>query len=99
MEVYVIIGVVVLILLIFFISGKVMEYRKKKLLREILLKDFGILPDSYYIASDFERIRKYHHKNVQSIAPDHFCIDDTTWNDLNMDDVFSMFNVTQSSVG
>ncbi len=99
MEVYVIIGVVVLILLIFFISGKVMEYRKKKLLREILLKDFGILHDSYYIASDFERIRKYHHKNVQSIAPDHFCIDDTTWNDLNMDDVFSMFNVTQSSVG
>ncbi|MCR4684918.1 MAG: hypothetical protein K5649_05565 [Lachnospiraceae bacterium] len=99
MEAYVIIGVIVLLLLIFYVTGRVSEHHRNQILRAALLESFGKLPDTEYQASDLERIGKYHAKMADQIPPGHFCIDDTTWNDLNMNDVFAKFNATQSSVG
>ncbi len=67
--------------------------------KDRLKEAFGKLPREELTASDFERIRKYHDKIAQNAGPDCFVIDEATWNDLNMNDVFAYFNATQSSIG
>ena len=95
-----IIGVIVLLILIFYVSGRIATRQKNAALRAKLIRDFGILPEQTYQASDFERIRKYYDKKKTAGDPaETFHIDDMTWNDLNMNDIFALFNATQSSVG
>lgn len=64
----------------------------------LLQEQFGKLPEQAYTAADMERIRYYHdtHKEADD---DAFTVDETTWNDLDMDAVFALLNATQSSVG
>lgn len=51
-----------------------------------------------YTEEDFKRIRTYHDK-MCSLKNIDFIIDDITWNDLDMDRVFSEINRTYSTVG
>ena len=64
----------------------------------LLQKQFGKLPEQTYTAADFERIRYYHDTHMEEDAA-IFAVDEITWNDLDMDAVFCIFNATQSSVG
>ncbi len=54
----------------------------------------GKLPDKEYKIERFLRIRAYYEKH-----PEEFQIDDITWDDLNMDDVFKRMNYCLSSTG
>ncbi len=59
---------------------------------------FGAPADRIYYEGDMARIRAYsirHHKK----NPDAFWVDDITWNDLSMDDVFQQLNAAQSTSG
>lgn len=79
---------------IFFISGIVNEKKSKRLYIENLLKKYGTENKREYKPEEFQNISAYyrHHRT-------DFSIDDITWNDLNMDDVFRQMNFTKSSAG
>lgn len=88
--VIVMVGVVV----IFMINGYY-DYKKseKKFIRN-LYENYGKLPDKEYKQEQFHNISHYYLKHKAG-----FYVDDITWNDLNMDDVFKRMNYTHSAAG
>lgn len=64
-------------------------------LRERIKNNWGKAPEREYTYEEFESITHYfaHHKGDKPV------IDDITWNDLEMDDIFMLMNQTYSSVG
>lgn len=74
-------------------------YQQKKNRAVFLQKakqEFGQIPDREYTYEELERISHYY-KNYKERAGNS--IDDITWNDLDMDQVFLMMNRTYSSIG
>lgn len=67
-------------------------------LKKLLLNGFGRKPNTMYFYGDIERIRSYfdYRKEKQM---DNFLIDDVTWNDLDMDEVFYRINPRLSTSG
>ena len=59
-----------------------------------LYRDYGELPDREYKPEQFANISHYYLKHQ-----DGFGIDDITWNDLNLDEVFMRINYTYSAAG
>ncbi|MDO5402131.1 MAG: hypothetical protein Q4F11_01720 [Eubacteriales bacterium] len=59
-----------------------------------LMAEWGVRPKRQYTMDEYEKISHYFKNGTQENV-----IDDITWNDLNMDDVFCMINNTNSSVG
>ena len=66
----------------------------EKLLVEKLKRDFGKAPLREYKEDDLDHLPGYYLKH-----PVKFQIDDTTWNDLNMDGVFARMNYCLSATG
>lgn len=82
--------------LIIFFGYQSIIYKKNT--REKLLfklnKQWGSSPNKDYSATAFLRIRKY----FDIVKNDKF-VDEITWNDLGMDNIFKSLNYTQSSIG
>ena len=53
--------------------------------------EYGAIPDPLYLTGDMEHIRAYHDACTAE-DPSAFAIDDTTWNDLDMDRLFRRVN-------
>ncbi len=68
--------------------------KSKKRLRREIIENFGKTPDD---KPDFESIKSYHEE--ASIDHKERLIDEITWNDLEMDQVFKRINQTGTSVG
>ena len=68
--------------------------RNEKMFRARLEQDYGKLPAREYKAERFSRLDRYY-RNHQKDGQ----IDDITWNDLNMDEIFKQMNHTLSSAG
>lgn len=68
--------------------------RKRFLLRQIQ-KGWGTVPEREYSYEELESISQY----AKRIRKDQFYIDDTTWNDLDMESIFLLMNNTMSSCG
>lgn len=94
MEYVVLIGIVVLLLLIIFGIGIWQESRDKKKYMEHLRKCYGKERSYEYPSGRFEKIPMFYIHN----KPKSF-VDDITWNDLDMDEVYKAVNFTESSVG
>lgn len=77
-------------------------FGRKKKIREIILQSFGRNPadcTSFYDASNrMEKIRRYHDSIKQSMEPGRL-LDDITWEDLEMDQVFLRINHTNCFIG
>lgn len=86
--------VIVAILLFIFIQGKLDEKKEMRGFLQKLREDKGKLPDKEYKIERFMRIPGYYEKHQEG-----FQIDDITWNDLGMDDVFCRINYSISSTG
>lgn len=88
--VIVMVGVVAVLMLNGYYNYKKSE---KKFIKS-LYENYGKLPDKEYKQEQFDNISHYFlkHKN-------DFYVDDITWNDLNMDDVFKRINYTHSAAG
>lgn len=69
--------------------------RKEKLLKE-LDENWGCKASRKYKHQEYERISHFYEKTKE---PEGIYIDDITWNDVSMDDVFKAMNHTYSSVG
>lgn len=74
-------------------------FQKKKRLADLrtrLKAGWGSVPAREYSWEEFERISHYFNRRQEDCG---FYIDDITWNDLDMDEVFRLVNHTWSSVG
>ncbi len=86
--------VTVAVILFVFIQGKMDEQKQLRLFMQKLRENKGKLPDKEYKIERFVRIPGYFEKHQEG-----FQIDDITWNDLGMDDVFCRINYSISSTG
>ncbi|MBE5936595.1 MAG: hypothetical protein E7265_01030 [Lachnospiraceae bacterium] len=66
---------------------------KKKLVNR-LRNDWGVYPDYEYIPGKLESIKTFYEFNKND-----YDIDDITWNDLNMDELYKLLNHTESAMG
>lgn len=77
-------------------------FGRKRKIREIISRNYGRNPvecSSYYDASNrLEDIRRYHDSIKQSVEPDSL-LDEITWEDLEMDQVFIRVSHTSSFIG
>lgn len=69
-----------------------------KKLKKLPVKRYGMPPDSFYFQDDMDYIRAYSDYRKKA-GRDAFLIDDITWNDLGMDDVFKRINASLSTSG
>jgi len=71
------------------------DYKKsEKRFIQRLYSDYGVLPEKEYKPGRFANISHYYLSHRKG-----FTIDDITWNDLNMDEVFRKMNYTWSAAG
>lgn len=68
---------------------------KKRYLIDRIRKDWGAVPEREYTYEELASIAKY----GERIGKDAFYLDDTTWNDLDMQSIFMLMNHTMSSCG
>ncbi|MBH1940860.1 hypothetical protein I5677_08160 [Mobilitalea sibirica] len=66
-----------------------------KRMKRDLKERWGQVPEEEYTSEKFESLKAFY----QSIMDDHLDVDDITWNDLDMDEIYKIMNNTQSSVG
>lgn len=82
------------LMLILFIKGVWDSNRQKAYQKKRLSEEYGKIPDRTYKADRYLRIDSYFRKHPQEGQ-----LDDITWNDLNLDDLFKRMNTTFSSAG
>lgn len=77
-----------------FIQGKILERKKSKWLRERMRLLYGEKPTKEMKIERFDKVPGYylHHKKEGQI-------DDITWHDLSMDEVYHRLDYTYSSIG
>ncbi len=73
------------------------KIKRDKKSRKNIRKHWGKIPEVEYSANDFESIGSYY-ENIKD-KEGSFFIDDITWNDLDMNRVFSRVNNTQTDIG
>lgn len=79
---------------IFSIAAKISRDRKRK---QNIYEQWGKVPQKEYSPSDFTSISCYFENNRQE--NEKVLVDDITWNDLDMNRVFSRINNTQTDIG
>lgn len=94
MESIIFLSVLVGISLIAYLLGLRDSKRAEKALLTRLKKNFGDAPKRNYKQDDLDHLQGYY-KNHSA----DYQIDDTTWNDLNMDGVFARMNYCLSATG
>ncbi|MBQ6696910.1 MAG: hypothetical protein IJN16_09430 [Lachnospiraceae bacterium] len=94
MEHLIFVAALVGLVLIIFLDGMHQERKELRYYRQKLRDLPGKLPDKEYKVERFIRIPGYYEKH-----PEEFQIDDITWNDLGMDDIFVRMNYAISSTG
>lgn len=82
-------------MLFLLIQGRIQERRDNAKKIERIRQQWGKAPEREYDYEEFESISHYfkHHQR------EGWLIDDITWNDLEMDRLFSVMNTTYSSIG
>lgn len=80
------------------IRGAVEEKNRRKKYRLQLKELYGSFPDRIYSSEELDKIARYYwHKREKNESEND--IDEITWNDLAMDNIFARMNFTQSSSG
>lgn len=94
MESLVLAGMIVFLIVL--IMGK--EYLNSRSFRkqnlERVYQNYGKEPERTYTTGELEHIQKYYLRH-----PEESQIDDITWNDLNMDDIYQKVNASCSAAG
>lgn len=92
---YIIFAAAMACLILLFVAREVYSYKKsERQFIESLYGEYGVLPIREYKPGQLETISRYFVKHKEG-----FSIDDITWNDLNMDEVFKRMNYTYSAAG
>ncbi len=94
MEHLIFFATIAIIVLIIFIKGAYDDNKKQKELVYKLRNEYGVISSREYRPEHYTSISKYF-----SLHREEGYVDDITWNDLSMDDVFKKMNDTYSSAG
>lgn len=86
---------IIALLVILIVKSVYDEKKKKDMLLNQIRVEWGQVPTEEYSESKFESL-SYYFKKHKNVARD---IDEITWNDLNMDEIFMLVNNTGSSIG
>ena len=78
-----------------FILGVVSNYNQRKNLIKSLKDGWGAIPDTEYTSEKLESIKSFY----LTQKDEYMDVDDITWNDLDMDEIYMRMNNTQSSLG
>lgn len=92
---YVVFAVALVCVLAVLMLKGYLDYKQdeKRFVRR-LYEEYGVLPEREYKPEQYKNISHYFLKHQEG-----FCIDDITWNDLNMDELFIQMNYTWSAAG
>ena len=90
--------VVAIIVIIVFLTGSAREKQQKKIRLNWLRESYGTQNDQSLTRDEIDHISMYH-KSKESDKKDRFSIDEITWNDLGMDDIFVKMDTCCSAVG
>ncbi|MDD4113533.1 MAG: hypothetical protein PHC56_10970 [Herbinix sp.] len=71
------------------------EHKQRKNLIKSLKDEWGTIPDAEYTSEKMESIKSFYHTQKD----EYMDVDDITWNDLDMDEIYWRMNNTQSSLG
>lgn len=85
---------IALLMAILIAKGAWDSHKEEQKFKKRLYDDYGALPDREYKSERFARLGSFYQKHSRGDQ-----IDDITWNDLNMDEVFKRMNYTLSSTG
>lgn len=77
----------------------VSEKKARRVWREKFLKEWGKIPEREYDEEELDKISGYFVYQLKKGKINRPYIDDITWNDLDMDNIFAYINHTKSSVG
>ena len=86
------------IVLIIFLEGAMREKKNRLIYRNRLKDEFGSANSEALSPDTIENISLYHEGRAAR-EPDRFYIDDITWHDLSMDDIFSAMDTCSSILG
>jgi DNA mismatch repair ATPase MutS len=86
---------IIIILICFFIKGIYDRKTARIKLIQKLKKEWGQVPEEEYTLEEFKSITAYY----QSCKDEDHDIDDITWNDINMDQVYMLINNTSCAIG
>ncbi|MDL2302248.1 hypothetical protein LJC58_07830 [Lachnospiraceae bacterium OttesenSCG-928-D06] len=94
MEYIIFLGTFVLLMLLLAIKGMWDTKKAEKLFVKNLHDTYGSIPQKEYKTERFERIPGFYYAHRHKGQ-----LDDITWNDLNMDEIFKRLNYTFSAAG
>ncbi|BCJ99774.1 MutS-related protein [Anaerocolumna chitinilytica] len=90
----ILLGILVLFL-IFLIKGIYDKRAWYKNLRQKMINDWGKVPEEEYTTEKFESLSAYYNTQLDKSKD----VDDITWNDINMEEIFMLINNTGSAIG
>ena len=92
---YIIFAAVMLLFLILLMMKGYLDNKKeeKEFIRKLRI-DYGVIAPKQYKPERFESISHYYEKHIPDSG-----IDDITWNDLNMDEIYRKMDGTMSAAG
>ncbi len=96
MELLLIIAVIMAFLTI---KGFYDRKKQKEWLIDFLKNNWGKIPEQEYTQEKYQSMQYYYAHRYQKKHPEGFFLDHITWNDLNLDELFFMMNVTGSAMG
>lgn len=88
----------IVILLLIFLKGFFDEKKKQKDFEKSLYSEYGKRPDRHYEYNQFQNLTHYYKRKLQN-GKHSVIVDDITWNDLDMDNVYMLMNHTWSQPG
>lgn len=88
-------GIVALVILVFAAVLLYQRYKIRQMLMHRIRREWGCPPEREYDPTEYDCISHYY-LNKET---DEFQIDDITWNDLDMDQIFMQMNHTRSFLG
>jgi len=71
------------------------EYKLRIRLKQRLISKWGEIPEEEYTSEKLKSLKMFYH----SKQDENLDVDDITWNDLDMDEIFMIMNNTQCSIG
>ena len=81
---------IILLIALLMLKGYIDYKRSEKLVSKRLYEEYGTLPQKEYKPEQFASISHYFQNHREK-----FIVDDITWNDLNMDEMFKMLKRSQ----
>lgn len=90
---YVLIAIIVAIGMVVYTIIK--EQKQLRTARKLIREEWMLVPDEEYTSEKLESLKAFYN----SIKDENLDVDDITWNDLDMDEIFMLMNSTKSAIG